>query len=224
MGRLRTTIKLRRFDSNFVLINEHEQVSKSWLKHFFDLLYEPLYYQNNTLANIADIGGNLRTLIQLPANGRGFLCNLLVSSPGGRANRIITGTNGGGTAGVANVNEIDGQNIGIVVGSNNTAVTPTDNALNTKIAHGEAATQLLYGGCETYGLAFADPNGEFKIRRYFTNVSGGDVTVREVGIYSPGLVANDTAYAFAIARDVTADTVIATTEILEVEYTVQITV
>ncbi|MBA7589973.1 hypothetical protein ES708_32072 [subsurface metagenome] len=122
---------------------------------------------------------------------------------------------------------LEGQYIGIQVGTGITAVTPTDTALATRIAHGRSAGQLEYGGCELFGIAFSDPNGEFTIRRYFTNASGGSITVNEVGIYSVGCSKKSSGYswAFLIARDVVSPGVaVLDGEILRVTYVPQITV
>lgn len=225
---LKTKITISRFDKDHRLLEKREQPSRSWLRHFFDLLYIPLGYNINTLAGINDITPAGRALVN-PGGGTGVLPNLMVGAPGGGiATWIPSGSEYNHTC---SSTPHGGEDIGIVVGSNATPVTPTDDKLNTRIAHGEAATQLLYGGGEIYGLLFAGLNGEMRIRRYFTNESGGVVTVREIGIYSPGFsVAGLTAYIFCIARDLTlvmgvpTDVVVADTQILEVEYTVQITV
>jgi len=85
--------------------------------------------------------------------------------------------------------------------------------------------QMEYGGCELSNLNFAGANGEFTIRRYFTNNSGVSITVNEVGIQSPGLVSSYIAHIFLIARDIVAPGVaVADTEILRATYVPQITV
>lgn len=221
MGQIRTEIALSRFDANHQLLEKRVQPSRSWTQHFFDLFYIILYAKGNQLAAVADITGVNRPLIKMDYNSSP---NLSVNSPGGGLGMLIGGTSGTNYGSTAYTNPLTGEYVGIVVGSNAAAVTPADNALGVRIAHGEAATQLLYGGTEIYGQLFADPNGEMRIRRYFTNKSGGNVTVEEVGIYSPGLSAALIVYPFCIARDLTGGVVVADTEILEAEYTVQITV
>jgi len=85
--------------------------------------------------------------------------------------------------------------------------------------------QIEYGGCELLNITFSDPNGEFTIRRYFTNASDGSITVEEVGIYAVGTDFNDCyAWPFLIARDLTGGIAVADTEILRVTYVPQITV
>ncbi|MDD5510609.1 MAG: hypothetical protein PHI12_07365 [Dehalococcoidales bacterium] len=221
MAKIVTTVKITRFDNRHRPVDSREQHSRSWLRHFFDIWYPILGYNVNSLAGITDYAGVARNLgqpIDSPAN------LIVIASPGGGGNLVPAGEDAGRRR--YDYNQYStGQIIGIVVGSNNTAVTPTDNALNTRILHGEGAGTLLYGGCELYGLTFANPNGSFKIRRYFTNKSGGNVTIREVGIYSPAFISTQEVRSFCICRDVVSpDVVVADTEILEVEYTVAITV
>ncbi|GAH76262.1 unnamed protein product, partial [marine sediment metagenome] len=46
---------------------------------------------------------------------------------------------------------------------------------------GRSEGEIQYGGCELVDLAFVNPNGEFTIRRFFTNKSGQNRVVKEVG-------------------------------------------
>ena len=130
-----------------------------------------------------------------------------------------------GGAGYAASYLIEGEKIGIVVGTGVGAPTPTDYALGTKIAHGNGAGQFEYGGNEVLPLVYAAPNVSFTIRRYFTNNSGGAITVNEAGIYaeiSSNIVAE---FAACIARDLVSPGVaVANTELLRVSYVPQITV
>ncbi|MBA7552362.1 hypothetical protein ES705_44923 [subsurface metagenome] len=86
--------------------------------------------------------------------------------------------------------------------------------------------QIEYGGCELVGITFVNPDGEFTIRRYFTNASGALITVEEVGMYAGGTLYGTVpgAWAFLIARDLTGGVAVAGGEILRVTYVPQITV
>ena len=229
MAKILTKLELHRLSSDFQLLQKHTQPSRSWLQHFFDLWYIMLGFDSNTLANIADIDGNLRTLFD--NGGTQQTCNLLMASQAGGCGSFfpvpsasagfVTWPNAGSTRYIL----YTGDHWGIVVGSNNVAVTPQDNALGAKIVQGAAAGQLLHGGTEILPPTFADPNGLMVLRRYFTNSSGGNVTIEEVGMYSPGFFENDNSYLFSICRDVVAPAVVvADTELLVATYTVQITV
>lgn len=76
----------------------------------------------------------------------------------------------------------DDDSRGIVVGSDNTAVTFDDYALNTPIATGAGAGELNYGLSETPVRNWASLVMTTSHGRIFANASGGAVTVREVGL------------------------------------------
>lgn len=74
--------------------------------------------------------------------------------------------------------------LGIVVGSGATAVTLSDYALETQIAHGVGGGQLQYGASSfDYPPALLAKQVYFKASRTFTNGSGAAVAVNEFGIY-----------------------------------------
>lgn len=71
----------------------------------------------------------------------------------------------------------------IVVGTGNTAPTITDYAIETKIAHGAGAGQLQHS-LTAFGLPTSNATqSHFTITRDFSNASGGDITVNEIGLY-----------------------------------------
>jgi len=80
-------------------------------------------------------------------------------------------------------------------------------------------SQLEFGGTELIGLAFGSlsgHNGEFTIRRYFTNHSGHTISITEAGMVAyPGLL---------IAHDVFSAIDLADGQILRINYVPQITV
>lgn len=208
---LKTKLILERIaDKEFRLLERREQISKSFTINFLKFIYLKMTYAD--LANVRDISNTLRTLDRTDA----FEEQTGLIAAGG-------GSSGYGEAIPSN---LEHELIGIQLGTGTTAPTPTDYVMESRIAHGAGAGQLLYGGTELFGLAFADPNGQFTIRRYFTNGSGGPITVNEVGIYASGkLTAAPTIVAFLIARDKVAPGVaVADGEILRVTYVPQITV
>ena len=222
MAKIITTLRLRRLDEDFRELERHEQASRSWLRHFFDLAYINLAFATNSLAGINDVGGTARNLV---ASQRNPPPGLMIYSSAGGTMQANMCSDPSAVVWAASGILYDGSWFGIQVGSNATPVTPLNDGMNTRIAHGVAPGNLMYsGGTEIYDLAFADPNGSFKIRRYFTNHSGGDVTVRETGIYSPGQYAGQTVERFCICRDVPVAVTVHDTNVLEVVYTVQITV
>ena len=75
--------------------------------------------------------------------------------------------------------------MGIILGTDNTATTLTDDAIGTLIDHGVAAGDLLYGSCETGApILESGPAAVYAVlSRLFVNRSGGNITVEEVALY-----------------------------------------
>jgi len=95
---------------------------------------------------------------------------------------------------------------GIMVGTGTTTPTIDDYQLETRIAHGTSAGQLQYGGV-TFGLPASDPTtSQFTITRDFSNASGGDITVNEIGLYVVGW--DGAARYFMAIRDVIASGIV----------------
>ncbi|GAJ19443.1 unnamed protein product, partial [marine sediment metagenome] len=94
---------------------------------------------------------------------------------------------------------------------------------------GRSSGELQYGGCELNDILFtglSPHDGEFTIRRYFTNNSGESRTVNEAGIYAAGAsFANGCVSPFCIAHDIVSPEVaVAHGELLRATYVPQITV
>jgi hypothetical protein len=228
MGAIRTTLDLHRLDKDFHLLEHRRRQSRSWLQHFFDLWYILVDWDTHTLGGVTDVNG---AGVNLGDSGAAMTGpNLLMAAQGGGCGSFFPDP----TSNESICHKIPddqcigfvGDEWGIVVGSNNMAVTPQDDALGTVIAHGTGAGELLYAGMEILPPTFANPNGAMVLRRYFTNVSGGGVTCEEVGMYSPGFddIAGGGIHIFCICRDLTGGVAIADTQLLVVTYTVQITV
>jgi hypothetical protein len=92
---------------------------------------------------------------------------------------------------------------GIVVGSGTATVTPTDYSLASKIPHGTGSGQLDYG-VHTATESYTGASSYCEISRSFTNVSGAEITVREVGLIARNRYFYPTSVdvKFLIARDV----------------------
>lgn len=220
---------LERLDKDGGLLERREQPARSFLRNFIGLLYcAHAQITYNAPYSMTDITGTARAVDSQAwdlSDSRAAKGNLMVAAAPGLAG--VTCPNGNRYFRSNNLAQ-KGENIGIQVGTGTAPPTPTDNALAARIAHGRATGQLEYGGCELIGIAFADPNGEFTIRRYFTNASGGSITVNEVGIHSIGTDSYTVSlcvWAFLIARDVVSPGVaVANNELLRVTYVPQITV
>ena len=79
-------------------------------------------------------------------------------------------------------------NKGIVLGSDDTAVTNNDYDLGTPIEHGTGAGQLYYTGHKASELKEEEGGtpeviqySQWTFHRYFINMSGGSITVKEIG-------------------------------------------
>jgi hypothetical protein len=86
---------------------------------------------------------------------------------------------------------------GIVVGTSDTPVTRDDYKLGSQIVHGTGTGQLIYSAMSidapiTYGTGYL-----LRAVRVFTNNSGADITVKEIGVYFLG-----GTYYFCMIRDV----------------------
>ena len=226
---------LERLDKEGRLLERREQKSRSFVKNFIGMLYLPhAYILASAPYSMNDITNTARdTDSQVGLGGvlaRSQKSTLAMAGQPGRATGIyLAGNTGSYNIEINELNFKEGNLVGIQVGTGTNAVTPTDVALQTRVAHGRSAGQLEYGGCEFINITFSDPNGEFTIRRYFTNASGGSITVNEVGIYATAGKAIGTnggnTYIFLIARDkVDPGVAVADTEILRATYVPQITV
>jgi len=217
---------LEMLDKDYRLLERREQPSKSFLKNFLSLLYcahaQIFDAAPYTMTDITNTARTIDSQGAVVADFRYSKANLKIGSgPGSSGESCFTGRY------VYVIQDtIEGSKLGIQVGTGTTAVTPTDIALATRVAHGRATGQLEYGGCELINIVFANPNGEFTIRRYVTNSSGGSITVNEVGIYAVGTdYSASAAWAFCIARDIVSPGIaIANGELLRVTYVPQITV
>jgi hypothetical protein len=91
--------------------------------------------------------------------------------------------------------------LGIVLGTNNTAVTADDYKLNTIIANGTGGSQLIYLAGGSTGVVTAAPVSSFIIDRVMLNHSAGTITVKELGIYS----IEGAGATICLCRDIIAD-------------------
>jgi hypothetical protein len=87
---------------------------------------------------------------------------------------------------------------GIVVGSSDTSVTRDDYKLGSQIAHGSGTGQLMYGAVSIDTPVAYSTGYLVRVMRVFTNNSGADVTVKEIGLYVYAV----SGQYFCIVRDV----------------------
>jgi len=89
---------------------------------------------------------------------------------------------------------------GILIGTGNTAPTINDYSLQSKIAHA-----TMNHGAVTWGLPASDAStSQFTITRDFSNVSGGAVTVNEIGLVGYTTRTESYSWLHLLIRDVIA--------------------
>jgi hypothetical protein len=94
---------------------------------------------------------------------------------------------------------------GIQVGTGTTAVAIDQYALAGKIAHGAGTGQLQYGAMSVLTPPQTVGNKrQFTAARTFTNLSGADITVNEVGLVVQAPDTGGTPHKFLIERTVMA--------------------
>jgi len=91
---------------------------------------------------------------------------------------------------------------GIQVGTSDVAFDRTHYSLQGKISTGTGAGQLVYEAVTVEDYSETDSEAGFRVVRTFTNSSGADVTVKEIGIVT--INSNAVTSYFLIARDVLA--------------------
>lgn len=115
--------------------------------------------------------------------------------------------------------------VGIVVGTGVTAESFEDYKLDTKVANGTGAGQLVYVQSETHVITWTAGTKVLKdeLVRYFNNNSGADIIVNEVGILCNAYVAQQ-GNVWLQARDKLGTGVtVPDSGQLKVTYTIQIT-
>lgn len=150
----------------------------------------------------------------------GLYCSASIVKPDGSSATIAIeyypgDTYGGGTA-IALVAPDNDASYGIVVGSGTTTVDLNNYALASQIPHGSGSGQLDYDAVSISDLGLdtsvSPPVYRIRLVRGFKNLSGGDVTINEVGLIarnywkrynvSAGVGYIDYDVKYMIARDV----------------------
>jgi hypothetical protein len=111
---------------------------------------------------------------------------------------------------------------GIVVGTNNTALSNEDYELNSIIAHGSGSGQLSYSAVTNENVAVDGDDVTFVIKRTMTNNSGNTINIEEAGLYNYGYEFG--GYNFMIIRLLTSTLDIEAGESVTAKYTFKHTV
>ncbi len=150
-------------DENGKLIKSHKQVCRSYTENFLAFIYS--FYAN-----------------MLVTPGYGFTAphtadNTIFDITS--TEQVISAANFACTGPVTNASN------GLVVGTGAVAPTPLTRALTSKIANGVGAGQLSYAAQQCVsGVTVLGNVSTMKLLRTFQNLSGAQITVKEVGLYT----------------------------------------
>lgn len=111
---------------------------------------------------------------------------------------------------------------GILVGTSDTAETFDDCALITKVAHGNTSGKLAIQATNPHVVAYDSGSKTLSdtLSRFFNNNSGGDITIKEVAIYSIIVNGYNNTPSVLMSRDVLVTPVLVpNTGQLKVSYT-----
>jgi hypothetical protein len=173
-------IMVRDRDGRIVKYGRHEM--KSFLNNFLKYLEAFLKSDGVGSVSITDTGGTSRTV---------YVVHVTASATESQMGGLAPDNN---------------DTYGILVGSGTTTVNLNQYALASKISHGTGSGQLDYDpvSADDYGVDYSVSPPVYRLRlvRVFKNLSGGVVTINEVGLVARYLYNNIYDYRFLIARDV----------------------
>ena len=176
-----------------IRFDTHLRESHSFIFQFLEMIQ--YCFRRTTMSNITDVGGVSRSFGM--SNWDITLFDVLRAAQGNST-------------------------YGIVVGSGTNAESNTDIALQTKIANGSGAGQLLYGNHSYINTKIVGANVDYEMSRTFMNDSGGSVTINEIGIYSKMY---DGSYRYVcLVRDLTGGVTVTDGNSIFVRYVLRTTV
>ncbi len=216
---MKATLIIDKIDETRGVVLRRELPSRSFLFNFIKILYAMAAEETYSVTDVDDVARNVQGNLSV------YWCpNLVVAGAPGDSCQIY---HAGRTLSSVNILDsmVEGLMVGIVVGTGANPVTLDDISLQTRVNHGRGAGQLEYGGCGVpFTPVLTHPDGEFTIQRYFTNNSGGTITITEAGIHALA-VAGTVISPYLIARDLVAPGLeVDNGEILRVGYVLQTTV
>lgn len=121
---------------------------------------------------------------------------------------------------------VEGQYVGVQIGTGSTTPEFDDHNLETRVTHGEGSGQMIYHGTIVDNFAIVGSKASFDLTAIFENVSGGSIGVNEVGLYTANDVTNGALNNIAmLTRHVLGSTVtVNDSQFLKVSYTIELTV
>lgn len=209
---LKAYYQITKFDAdNKIISKSHKLKSRSFLKQMGQHLYA--LFTANGLANVTDIDNDNGTI------GAPYYL-LQASHPGKDSFKVYTSSSVQKGSDTMNADDV-----GIIVGSNNTAVTINDYKLNTRILNGTTTNKIEYLACGVNNLQIGSTTSSFDLVRLFRNSSGGSVTIREVGVYVISGYVSTRFFPnrFCIIRDIVSpEQTVSDGEYLKITYTITI--
>ena len=176
--KLRYHFEIRDTKTGKLIKKTRKRLCRSFLINFMkslELFMGHIYDQDSYIVYMVDTGGTERSIFGSQSYGDRFFVACALSG--------------------------DSQ-VGIVVGTGATAVTTSDNALDTQIAHGGGSGQLNYGASSCNGAVDSGVGCTMTFTRDFGNASGDTITIREIGI-----VVRHSGYYCLISRDIVTQAV-----------------
>lgn len=163
---LKAIIKTEVKDDKGIIVHEDEHDANSFVIAFLDMLYGGM---GQVVVGIPDTSNTSRAVSYGGSTGLSYQVPM--------KNFNVLG-------GVAD------NTYGIVVGTGSAAVTITDYKLGTIIVNGTGSGQLNYLTTSVTAPLTSGSSRSFKIVRSFTNQSGANITVNEVGLYGISYIAS----------------------------------
>ena len=204
---------VEKFNADGHLLESWKKPSKSFLVGFIQMLYRSMSQDigdDATMTTAFDIVNN-------PNSASRYTSLFYCAGTGGKSRQYIK---------TAWNNYVYGENLGIIVGTDSTAITPSQTKVIAPIAHGTAAGELEYFGMlvmdeADFNVDTGADEAYFEIERIFRNASGGSITIEEIGINALAWQGQIIDEVFCILRDV--DTiVVADDEYLKIKYRIKV--
>ena len=207
---------VEKFSGDGQLLESWKKPSKSFLVNFIKMLYLGMSQDTGDTATMVSAFDVTLNPIAPSYHTNLFAC----AGTAGNARQY--------TRGYLNP-YVYGGHLGIVVGTNATAVSPDQTKLLGLIEHGTAVDELEYFGMlimdeADFNVDTGIDEAYFEIERMFRNASGASVTIEEIGIYSvadANILNHTHNMVFCILRDVDSIEV-ADGEYLKIKYRIKV--
>ncbi len=197
MSQIKTMLNLSKYDKYGRLLLHREQESRSWTIGLISLLYASFSQATVAVPSTSiddDLASRRVAIPTVPGGGSGYgfgSVHLRVAAPSGNSN-VLDASYQTGFSGYPQKNGYakTGKDIGIVIGTDNTAATPTDRRLVRKVPHGKGtvdgapADQIVFTGADDQNQLM-DAASDW-CAQCFTPLRDFILTTAELKIYKAG--------------------------------------